>query len=72
MLGRHSLAIPEALFECLEQETPPAEAIDELRSKLIVAYEQALQNGVSATSALQAMLHLVSEECQRCVADAGS
>jgi hypothetical protein len=72
MLGQHSLAIPEDLFEGLEQETPLAEAIDELRSALIAAHEQALQKGVSPSSALQAMLNLVSEECQRCAADAGS
>ena len=72
MLGLHSLAIPEALFEGLEQETPPAEAIDELRSELIAAYEQALQKGVSPSCALEATLNLVSEECQRFAADIGS
>ena len=65
-------AIPAALFEGLEQETPPAEAIDELRSELIAAYEQALQKGVSASSAIEAMLNLVSEESQRFAADTGS
>ena len=76
MLGLHSLAIPEDLFEGLEegleQETTLAEAIDELRSALIAAYERALQKGVSPSCALEATLNLVSEECQRCAADSGS
>jgi hypothetical protein len=72
VLGRNFFAIPVALFEGLEQETPPAEAIDELSSELIAAYEQALQKGVSPSCALEAMLNFVSEECQRCAADSGS
>jgi hypothetical protein len=72
VLGRDFFAIPEAIFEGLEQETPPVEAIDDLKSDLIAAYERALQKGVSPFCAIGSLLDLVAEETQRCPADTGS
>ena len=56
MLRPHLFVVPDALFEGLEQETPPAEAIDGFNSELAAAYERVLQKGVSPSSALGAML----------------
>jgi hypothetical protein len=71
MLAHNLFVVPEELFEGQKQEMPPAEAIDEFKSELIVAYEQALHKGVSPGCALAAVLDLVSEETQRYAADTG-
>jgi hypothetical protein len=65
MLGHNRQSVPLALFEGFEKEHISAEAVDEFKSSLIVAYEQALQNGIAPGFALGAMLDWVSLEVRR-------
>ena len=65
MLGHNRHSVPQALFEGFERENNPDDAIDEFRSAMIVAYEQALENGVSPGFALGAMLDWISLEVRR-------
>jgi hypothetical protein len=65
MLGHNRHSVPQTLFEGFERESSSNAAIDEFRSALIVAYEQALENGVGPGSALGAMLDWVSLEIGR-------
>ncbi len=65
MLGHNRHPVPQALFEGFEKENSPNEAIDEFKSALIVAYEQAIESGISPGLALAAMLDWVSLEVRR-------
>ncbi len=65
MLGHNRQSVPLTLFEGFEKEEISVEAVDEFKSALIVAYEQALQNGVSPGFALGTMLDWVSLEVKR-------
>lgn len=65
MLGHNSQFVPQTLFEGFDKEDISAQAIDDFRSALIIAYEQALENGVSPGFALGAMLDWVSLEIRR-------
>jgi hypothetical protein len=65
MLGHNRLPVPLDLFEGFEREDDSAEAADEFKSALIVAYEQALQSGISPGHALGTMLDWVSLEVRR-------
>jgi len=65
MLGHNRQPVPLALFEGFEKEHISAEAVDEFKSALIVAYEQALQSGIAPGYALGAMLDWVSLEVRR-------
>jgi hypothetical protein len=69
MLGRNEQAVPAALFQGFKKGRCSPEAIDQFRSTLITAYEQALQKGVSPSCALGAMLDLASAEFQRCLTE---
>ncbi|MGO9483480.1 MAG: hypothetical protein ACLPX9_02685 [Rhodomicrobium sp.] len=65
MLGHNREPVPLALFEGFEKDNISAEAIDEFKSALIVAYEQALQDGINPGFALGTMLDWVSLEVKR-------
>ncbi len=65
MLGHNRQLVSLALFEGFEKEEISAEAVDDFKSALIVAYEQALQNGISPGYALATMLDWVSLEVRR-------
>jgi hypothetical protein len=65
MLGHNRQPVPLALFEGFEREDFSPEAVDEFKSALIVAYEQALESGISPGHALGAMLDWVSMEVRR-------
>ncbi len=45
------------------------QASEELKARVIVAYEQALRDGLPPSSALAAMLEWAAEECARVHAD---
>jgi hypothetical protein len=64
MLGHNRRLVPQTLFEGFEENTS-AEAIDEFKSALIVAYEQALENGMSPGSLLGTMLDWAALEVKR-------
>jgi hypothetical protein len=65
MLGHNRQTVPLALFDGFEKEDISMEAVDDFKSALIVAYEQALQNGISPGFALGTMLDWVSLEVRR-------
>jgi hypothetical protein len=65
MLGHNRQPAPLALFEGFEREDLMPEAVDDFKSALIVAYEQALESGVSPCHALGTMLDWVSLEVRR-------
>lgn len=65
MLGHNRHSVPRALFEGFERENSSDDAIDEFRSALIAAYEQALENGVSPGLVLGEILDWVSLEVRR-------
>jgi hypothetical protein len=69
MLGHNRHPVPLALFEGFEREDFSTEAADEFKSALIIAYEQAVQSGISPGRALGTMLDWVSIEVKRCFAD---
>lgn len=71
MWGHNHQAVPAALFEGFKNKTAAQEAADAFKSALIIAYEQALQNGLSPYAALSAMLDWVCAEFERCRQDAG-
>jgi len=55
-----------ALFGESKKETHPPEAIDDFKSILIIAYEQALEEGINPVAALTAVLEWASLEIRRC------
>jgi hypothetical protein len=65
MSGRSQQLIPLALLEGLRKEGASSEAIDEFGSALIIAYEQALDSGLTPSAALAAMLDWVLSEFQK-------
>jgi hypothetical protein len=65
MLGHNRQPVPLDLFEGFEREDDSAEASGEFKSAVIIAYEQALQNGVSPGQALGTMLDWISLEVRR-------
>jgi hypothetical protein len=66
MLGHNRHPVPLALFEGFNKEDFSSEAVDKFKSALIIAYEQALESGISPGRALGAMLDWVSLEVKRC------
>jgi hypothetical protein len=56
---------PSALFDGFEQNDPAQEPVDSFRSELIIAYERALENGISPITALSAVLDWASQEIKR-------
>lgn len=65
MFSDHKPLVPRSLFEDLKREDACSEAMDELRSALIVAYEQALESGVCPSAALAAILDWMLPEFKR-------
>ena len=65
MLGHNRHLVPQTLFEGFEKENTSTEAIDEFKSALIVAYEHALENGMSPGSVLGTMLDWAALEVKR-------
>jgi hypothetical protein len=69
MLGHNRLRVPSSPFEGFSSGNTLSEASDEasekFKSALIVAYEEALEHGLTPGSALAAMLDLVSVELKR-------
>jgi hypothetical protein len=65
MLGHNRQSVPLALFEDFKREDTADEAADDFKSALIVAYERALESGISPGHALGAMLDWVSLEVRR-------
>jgi hypothetical protein len=61
----HQLIAVALLGDFQDGNASPA-VIDEFKSALIVAYEQALESGVSPVHALGAMLDWASLEFRRC------
>jgi hypothetical protein len=66
MFGHNRRPVPPALFEGFCKPDQSSEALDGFRSALIVAYEQALEDGISSSMALAAMLDLAAVELRRC------
>jgi hypothetical protein len=69
MLGHNRLKVPSSPFEGFSGGNALSEASDEasekFKSALIVAYEEALERGLTPACALAAMLDLVSVELKR-------
>jgi hypothetical protein len=65
MFSDHKQLIPRTLFEGLTREDASSEAMDELRSALIIAYEHALESGVCPSAALAAILDWMLPEFKR-------
>jgi hypothetical protein len=55
----------EGLFQGLGEKAPSMKATEELKSRLIASYENAVHNGLAPRNALAVMLEWVSEECTR-------
>ena len=66
MFARNQRIVPAALFEGFKKKDNTPEAIDEFRSALIIAYEQAIEDGISPNAALAAALDWLSLELKRC------
>ena len=60
------LVFPD-LFDDSQECDASKEALEEFRSAVIVAYEQALEEGISANAAFSAMLDLMAAELKRSV-----
>ncbi len=65
MLGHNRRAVPAALFEGFTRDPQPAEAIDEFTSALIIAYENAILNGMCPNSVIAAVLDWASLEIKK-------
>jgi hypothetical protein len=66
MFGHDKRLVPQAFFQDFENSDPPSGALDEFKSAVIIAYEQALEDGISSSLALAAMADLMSVELKRC------
>jgi hypothetical protein len=55
------------VLETCETSRDPADPLEEFQSALIRAYEHALEQGISPSNAVAAMLELTSLEIQRWV-----
>jgi hypothetical protein len=66
MLADDHRLVALALLGSFQKDEPPSPAADELESALIVAYEGALESGVSPPAALLAALDWISAELARC------
>lgn len=66
MFGSDRRLAPRALFDGYENRDGAPETMDEFMSVLMIAYEQALEEGVSPPAALAAVLDWVSLELRRC------
>jgi hypothetical protein len=64
MSDHNEAIVPESLFQVFERDQSPLEE-DKLKSRVIAAYEQALDQGLTPSRALAAMLSWVAEESTR-------
>jgi hypothetical protein len=72
MFGHNQQALPARLFEDLKKEEDGwPEATDEFNSALIIAYEQALESGLTPSAALAVMVEWISLEFKRIELPAG-
>jgi hypothetical protein len=67
MIEQDRRLAPRALFDGIENTDDRPETRDEFLSVVMIAYEQALEEGISPAGALAAILDWVSLELQRCV-----
>jgi hypothetical protein len=58
--------VSPASFEDLEADSASHAALDDFKSAVIVAYEQAIEDGISSSVILTAMLDLAAVELKRC------
>lgn len=65
MFSDHKQVIPRSLFEGLRREDASSDAIDELKSALIIAYERALESSVCPSAALAAIMDWALIEFKR-------
>jgi hypothetical protein len=72
MLGHNRHPVPLALFEGFKKEDVADDVADDFKSALIIAYERALENGISPGFALGAMLDWISLELRRNAAFEGN
>jgi hypothetical protein len=63
--------VPSALFDDYKRDETSTEALDEFKSALIVAYEQALEDRMSSGTALAAMIDVMSMGIKPCTKLAG-
>ncbi len=66
MFGHDKRLVPQAFFQDFEKSDPLSGALDEFKSAVIIAYERALEEGISSVIALAAMADLMSAELKRC------
>lgn len=66
MFGHDKRLVPKAFFQDFEKNDPLSGVLDEFKSAVIIAYERALDEGISSVSALAAMADLMSQELKRC------
>lgn len=72
MFGHNRQPVPAALFEGFKSEGASSEAGEEFRGNLIVAYEQALEQGIAPVCALATMLDVISQEFKRSISTDGN
>jgi hypothetical protein len=65
MFGHNQQPVPSALFEGFSRDEQSSGALDNFKSALIVAYERALDEGISSGVALAAMLDMAATELKR-------
>ncbi len=66
MFGHDKRLVPQTFFKDSEKSDPLSGALDEFKSAVIIAYERALEEGISSVIALAAMADLISVELKRC------
>jgi hypothetical protein len=66
MFGHDKRLLSQAFFQDFEKNDSLSGALDEFKSAMIVAYERALEEGISSVMALSAMADLMSQELKRC------
>jgi hypothetical protein len=66
MFGHDKRLVPQAFFQDFENNDPLSGALDEFKSAVIIAFEQALEEGISSSLVLAAMADLMSVELKRC------
>ena len=67
MIKQDRRLAPRALFDGFEHMEKTPGTADEFLSVVMIAYDQALEEGISPASALAAVLDWVSMELGRCV-----
>ncbi|MGO9483354.1 MAG: hypothetical protein ACLPX9_02045 [Rhodomicrobium sp.] len=65
MSARQRQKATAIVWETCESNLDLADPLDEFQSALIVAYEHALEQGISSSAALAVILDMASSEMQR-------